>query len=461
MSQVFEGRLTLEHMATHVAHRARVPEGTGTLRVFFSHAPHHPGVGAISHQLSISVYGPDGARGTRHNNPDQNPVISTGWASPGYLMGVIEPGEWIVEIDVHRILPPGGVAYRLEVACDPDETAAPGDRPVPQTGHRTRRRGPGWYTGDLHGHTCHSDGDLSPADYLETAHRRGYDFVALTDHNTISAVQDLRDLAAEGIAVLGGVELTTFNGHAVVLGADGWVDWRIKDGQTMSDRAAALQRDGALYIIAHPNAEGHPFCTGCRWAYSDMLPGPARHVEVWNRDWTENSFNEGSVRLFHRWLNSGYRMVATGGTDTHRPFPDGDRIAANRVYASDNTEAAILAAIGRGRCYVTCGADLTFGAQGPGSDPAQMGDLVAPGDIMLSCGWSPGKAGATLAGLEARLIGQGRVIRRWQCKRQDAATHRLRAEAGQWFTLELRDAAGELHAMSNPVHVGQADAPWH
>ncbi|MBT6099556.1 MAG: hypothetical protein HOH05_14505, partial [Marinovum sp.] len=107
MTQVFDGRLTLEHMATHVEHRFRVREGTRTLRIKFEHAPRHPGVGSIAHQLSISVYGPAGARGTRHNNANQSPVISATWASPGYLKGAIEPGEWVVEIDVHRILPPG------------------------------------------------------------------------------------------------------------------------------------------------------------------------------------------------------------------------------------------------------------------------------------------------------------------------------------------------------------------
>ena len=50
----------------------------------FTHTPEHPGVGNIPHQLSISVYGPNGARGTRHNNDDQQQIISTNWASPGY-----------------------------------------------------------------------------------------------------------------------------------------------------------------------------------------------------------------------------------------------------------------------------------------------------------------------------------------------------------------------------------------
>ena len=232
MKQIIDGRLTLDHLSTHVPHRFQVPEGVGTLRLVFSHSPHHPGVGNIPHQLSISVYGPDGARGTRHCNADQSPVISTNWASPGYLPAPIEAGEWVVEIDVHRILPPGNVAYRIEIDWESDEQPAPPIQPMPVFPRNPKRRGPAWYTGDLHGHTFHSDGDLSPADYLEIAHRRGFDFVALTDHNTVSANPHLKNMAGDWITLISGMELSTFNGHALALGVKGWTEWRVKDAAT-------------------------------------------------------------------------------------------------------------------------------------------------------------------------------------------------------------------------------------
>ena len=61
MKQEIYGHLTLESMATHVPHKFKVPDGTKTLRLEFAHTPEHPGVGNIPHQLSISVYGPNGA----------------------------------------------------------------------------------------------------------------------------------------------------------------------------------------------------------------------------------------------------------------------------------------------------------------------------------------------------------------------------------------------------------------
>ncbi|MGI9293869.1 MAG: CehA/McbA family metallohydrolase [Pseudomonadales bacterium] len=460
MKDVFEGKLTLDHMATHVPHRFRVPDGVGTLKLKFEHSPQHPGVGDIAHQLSISVYGPAGARGTRHNNVDQSPVISTRWASPGYLPAPIEAGEWSVEIDVHRILPPGNVDYRIEVACEDQETEPPVAESIPAQVQQVKRRGPGWYTGDLHGHTFHSDGQFSPTEYLRLAHQRGYDFVSLTDHNTYSAVPELKELAGESITVIGGVELTTFHGHALALGLDGWTEWRVKDGSTMSGIAEALQNSGRLYVIAHPKSEGHPFCTGCRWAYSDMLPGPARHIEIWNREWATRSHNEGALHMFYAWLNQGLRMVATAGTDTHRPVPETYRIAANRVFAEDNTQEALLQALCLGKNYITCGPNLSLNAESTDGAAAEIGDVISSGRLRITCGWNAGEFRGGISQLHARLIRQGKEIDRWACATSVDAVVETLADPGSWFVLELRDESGGIYGLTNPVYVGSEHDDW-
>jgi hypothetical protein len=457
MTEVFEGLLSLDQMGTHVAHKFTVPEGVGTLRFDFTHNPRHPGVGSIPHQLSISVYGPYGARGTRHNNKDQSPIISTHWASPGYQFGKVEAGEWEVEIDVHRVLPPGNVSYRLTVDWTEDTAGAPLAETLPDISGKTKRRGPGWYIGDLHGHSFHSDGDFSPAEYLSVAHGRCYDFVSLTDHNTFSAVPELKLLAGDLLTVIGGVELTTFNGHAVALGLDGWTEWRVKDGNTMSGIAKDIQASGALYIIAHPKSEGHPFCTGCRWAYSDMLPGPARLVEIWNSAWVGRGNNEQAVQLFYQWLNTGLRMIATSGTDTHRLMPDHFRIPQYHVFAEDNTEQELFKAIKQGHSYVTCGPTLSFVAFAKDGSKAMMGDILPPGPLDLRCGW---KSGASAKPLKARLISQGKIAKSWDCAGQSTATMKVEAADKQWFVLELRDAEGDLYALSNPIFVAKNPEDW-
>ena len=48
-------------------------------------------------------------------------------------------------------------------------------------------RGAGWYRGDLHVHTVHSDGQYEVSQLVAAAHASGLDFIVSTDHNTCSA----------------------------------------------------------------------------------------------------------------------------------------------------------------------------------------------------------------------------------------------------------------------------------
>lgn len=62
---------------------------------------------------------------------------------------------------------------------------------------------------DLHTHSDRSDGVLSPADLLETAHRHGVRALALTDHDTLEGFEEASERGrALGIDVLAGVELS-------------------------------------------------------------------------------------------------------------------------------------------------------------------------------------------------------------------------------------------------------------
>ena len=63
---------------------------------------------------------------------------------------------------------------------------------------------------DLHLHTNHSDGDLSPSDLVELCFERGLQTIAVTDHDTTSALQEARECASKfGIRLINGIELGT------------------------------------------------------------------------------------------------------------------------------------------------------------------------------------------------------------------------------------------------------------
>jgi predicted metal-dependent phosphoesterase TrpH len=62
---------------------------------------------------------------------------------------------------------------------------------------------------DLHVHTTHSDGVCSPCEVVVAAARVGLTALAITDHDTVSALAVARPEAARvGVELIGGVELT-------------------------------------------------------------------------------------------------------------------------------------------------------------------------------------------------------------------------------------------------------------
>src|SRR5262244_3858737 len=118
---------------------------------------------------------------------------------------------------------PGSVAGPAAPAAPPALTAngRPPPRDLPaQPGRR-------WLAGDLHTHTVHSDGGLTVPELALLAARNGLDFLAITDHNTVSHHVELPGASAKyGITLLPGQEVTTNGGHAGALGDIGWVDFR-------------------------------------------------------------------------------------------------------------------------------------------------------------------------------------------------------------------------------------------
>ncbi len=63
---------------------------------------------------------------------------------------------------------------------------------------------------DLHLHTFHSDGALSPAELLLKAKELGMSSVSISDHDTVSAIVEAERLAGElGIELIRGIEITS------------------------------------------------------------------------------------------------------------------------------------------------------------------------------------------------------------------------------------------------------------
>src|SRR5690606_33442613 len=78
--------------------------------------------------------------------------IATDDATPGYIHGAIQPGIWNVILGLYK-LPEAGTEATVTITLDAAPRAL-----VPQPARTLPVRSkPGWYKGDLHCHTFHSD----------------------------------------------------------------------------------------------------------------------------------------------------------------------------------------------------------------------------------------------------------------------------------------------------------------
>jgi hypothetical protein len=447
MHITLQGTLDPRHNKTHLPHAFTLPPGTTELVIRYEQRAE--GSAQVEPQVSLSLFDPERARGARHCNDDQNLRLTDTTATPGYTPGALIPGVWTVWIDVHRLLEGSLVHYKIDISLD---DAPVTDTPPHYRPGTTAPRGAGWYRGDLHGHTYHSDAVWDVPEFVQHARENRLDFVTLTDHNTVSPLAQHDSLGDDGLLTMGGVELTTYYGHALALGVREWQEWRAGlNGLTMPELAQQAVAAGALYIIAHPLSVGDPWCTGCNWQFEDMMPGSARCVEIWNGTWDGGSGNEGALALWHGWLNEGYRMVATAGTDIHGPLThpnDGFSV----VYADELSEPAILSAIRRGHLYVSAGPQIELNGVSADGARAMMGDLLPRGENTLTVRWRAASAGDRL-----RLIKDGAIHDERPIEAEGSADWTF--TDGRWYTAEIRAASGEVRAATNPIFIG-AESDW-
>ena len=104
---------------------------------------------------------------------------------------------------------------------------------------------------DLHIHTTYSfDGTASVREVLEAAVRAGLDVIAITDHDQVRGSLEACAIAKKyGIQVIPGAEVSTSEGHLVVL----FIERNIPPGMSLIDTLIAVREMGGMAIAAHPD----------------------------------------------------------------------------------------------------------------------------------------------------------------------------------------------------------------
>ena len=439
-------------------------------------------------------------------------TLSATDATPGYLPGPILPGTWHILLGLYQ-LAPEGCDYRITIHL---ESGAADDAPFPLPCPYDRGSiapGPRWFRGDLHAHSHHSDGSAPLEDLVAAARAQGLDFVAVTEHNTVSHLPELRRLSSgqrvggqpvgaglapalsgqphggqpqwgqpqglplqapapgqpvgAGLApapqapaplLIPGVEISTYHGHANLWPVTDWADFRCwRDDQMRRIREWAREH-GALFSVNHPKDDGPP------WAFGDFF-GPDC-MEVWGAPWFISNYQ--ALAVWDSLLREGHRITAVGGSDKHQGPFTGELgwyelgTPTTWVWAEELSIPAIVAGLRAGHVFISEGpadplVELIAEAAG---HRAMMGDELPlpPGaTVRLTCRVR-GAAGCLL-----RLVSAWRVLQTEISADDFTHTWEILPEGDRYFRPEVIDppeapldeepAALMMRAMGNPVYL--------
>lgn len=451
--KVFRGEFT--DPATPDWHRLpfRVPRGVTRIDVRYDYRSTDTGVGLTANVVDIGIFDrgfrgwSGGARRSFH--------LSRTRATPGYLAGPIRAGRWHVLLGPYLILG-AGTPYKVVVEMT---LGRRGRRFVPEPApEAVPGTGPGWYRGDLHLHTVHSDGKRTQPQLLRAARAAGLDLLGSSEHNTSSASYVWGRHVPDDFLVVNGEEVTTRTGHWLAMGipAMTWVDWRHRAGDGEFAELARRVRDlGGVVVACHPN---NPV-PSIRWDHGyDHVDA----LELWNGPWTGD--DQKTLSDWHSWLVQGRFIPGVGNSDSHHDGqPVGLPMTSYRLATLSTAE--VVAAVRGGHCWIaeSSEVELTFTAS-LGDEVAECGDHLGadeadvvtvrleargvPGCVGILWGAS-GKLGGAVADQDGMLVLEQPV---------PASERFVRVEVGRpdgEVASPVEDTPlSQMVALTNPVFLG-------
>ncbi len=472
--------LTLTGVMTGAEHQTyrevafKVPAGVTRITVAFDYSGREQKA-----TIDLGIRDPQRFRGWSGGNKASF-TVSEAEATPSYLPGPLPAGTWRLVLGAPNIRKGSTAAYTAKIWF-----GRAGDPPASLS---ATRAGPGWYRGDLHLHTAHSDGAcLSHRGVkvpcpvfktLEAASARGLDFIAVTDHNATSQNQSLRELAPyyDDLLLIPGREVTTFQGHANVFGPTGPLDFQLGSPRAPSlghilDEVAAL---GGVFSINHPGMPSGEACMGCGWSAPDTPYDRIGVMEVVNGGALAISGGKADglfsgIPAWEAQLNAGRRITAIGGSDNHDATLDPAKppavgVPTTVVHASELSQAAILAAIRAGHVFI----DVTGSRDRLVEVTAQAGEVTAEmGDVLAA------SAGTTVrirvhvvggAGGKLRLAGSAAPLATLSdaglASPDETRDFELISDgAPGWLRVDLWGADGRLLVLTNPIYLRSSKAP--
>ncbi|MBI5724217.1 MAG: CehA/McbA family metallohydrolase [Planctomycetes bacterium] len=200
-----------------------------------------------------------------------------------------------------------------------------------------------WLKCALHVHTINSDGSQHPHEVVRDYRARGFDVVALTDHNAVPTAEQMAVPDCDAIVLPGCEYRGNRDSELGVIG----VRAALPLGQDVRQCLDAAVESGGFVVYNHPTWHIHHwpiwYMLKLRTAHAlevynavvEWLPGPAECTDKWDR-----------------LLTSGYRVHGIATDDAHHP----DQRDKGWVMVDSARQApAVVEALKAGRFYSSTG----------------------------------------------------------------------------------------------------------
>jgi len=309
--------------------------------------------------LNIGIFGPQGyelgnAAGFRgwSGGAKTSFFINEAEASTGYVPGKIGKGTWNILIYPSTITKEG-IDWTLEIEMIIGQHKKIFKMAKANDFINNRA---GWYSGDLHMHTLHSDGKRTQQQLTDEASSKHLDFIISTEHNTNSANLMWGKHEKKDLLIIDGEEVTsTAYGHwnAIGLKPQSWIEWRYTPDDKVIDKyIGQVHRDGGLCII------NHPFYTKNLTNGFAYDPGLFDGIEIWNGNW--DVMDALALKWWDGFLKTGKHMLAIGASDTHQSSGSPNNLGTPQtvVYAESLSQKGILKGLKSGKAYITSLPDI-------------------------------------------------------------------------------------------------------
>ncbi len=190
------------------------------------------------------------------------------------------------------------------------------------------------YVGSLHMHSKFSDGSGNVDDIAMIADDVGLDFIILTDHNTLRALEEGYEKWYGNTLLLVGCELNdkVNKNHYLAMNIDKTFSTRL----TAKEYVKNVKDAGGIGFIAHPHEKRNSMKEHPAYPWTDWDAGEFTGIEIWNHmsEWMEGLTDQNKYNHFvhplrsivtppkeslEKWdeLNEERKVVGIGGIDAH------------------------------------------------------------------------------------------------------------------------------------------------